>query len=300
MQLEKEHSNKLIDLRLMHGFPFTNIAFPNPVVMCTCAVGYEKFAEIIANQVASYVWQIKAEYLLKSFTPINAVKEALNNLNVNGPVVIHETNDNTGCGAPGDATYLLNAMLKLQVGATKNFATFGFFCDAEAVQEAVKIGVGRSGTIHLGGKTGTMHGETIVANVKVKSITDGRFTLAFYAPGLRINLGTSVRLDINGIDVIVTTRRNQTFDTEIFKLHGIDVLKYGIVALKSSIHFRAGFRQLENGFKPLIITCDNIGLTSNNMDSFNHDKAKGFENGLWPIDNTAVFDNGSSLVRNNL
>ena len=81
MQLEKEHSNKLIDLRLMHGFPFTNIAFPNPVVMCTCAVGYEKFAEIIANQVASYVWQIKAEYLLKSFTPINAVKEALNNLN---------------------------------------------------------------------------------------------------------------------------------------------------------------------------------------------------------------------------
>ena len=54
-------------------------------------------------------------------------------------------------------------------------------------------------------------------------------------------LGTSVRLEIHGVDVIVTSRRNQTFDTEIFKLHGIDITKYGIVALKSSIHFRADF-----------------------------------------------------------
>ena len=159
--------------------------------------------------------------------------------------------------------------------------------------------MGRSGTIHLGGKTGPMHGETIVTTAKVKGITDGRFTLEFFAPGLRINLGTSVRLEINGIDVIVTTRRNQTFDTEIFKLHGIDVLKYGIVALKSSIHFRAGFRKLKNGFEPLIVTCDEVGLTSNNMHSFNHDKANGFKNGLWPINEGAVFDvndgNSSSL-----
>ena len=304
LQLENEHSNKLIDLRLMHGFPFTNITLPNPVVMCTCIPGEEKFAETISNQIASYVWKIKDEYLLKSFTPKEAIKEALNhylNKNSDGPVIIHETNDNTGCGSPGDATYLLNAMLELDVGKKygNNFATFGFFCDKDAVQEALNIGVGRSGTIHLGGKTGPMHGETIVTTAKVKGITDGRFTLEFFAPGLRINLGTSVRLEINGIDVIVTTRRNQTFDTEIFKLHGIDVLKYGIVALKSSIHFRAGFRKLKNGFEPLIVTCDEVGLTSNNMHSFNHDKANGFKNGLWPINEGAVFDvndgNSSSL-----
>ena len=89
-----------------------------------------------------------------------------------------------------------------------------------------------------------MHGNTIVTRAKVKCITDGRIVLQYYAPGLFLNLGTSVRLEIHGVDVIVTSRRNQTFDTEIFKLHGIDITKYGIVALKSSIHFRAGFRKI--------------------------------------------------------
>ena len=150
------------------------------------------------------------------------------------------------------------------------------------------------GTIHLGGKTGPMHGETILTTAKVKCITDGRIVLQYYAPGLFLNLGTSVRLDVHGIDVIVTSRRNQTFDTEIFKLHGIDITKYGIVALKSSIHFRAGFRRLENTFEPKILTCDATGLSSNNVSSFDHSKADRFANGLWPIDADATFrGNGS-------
>ena len=105
------------------------------------------------------------------------------------------------------------------------------------------------------------------------------------------NIGT---LGYTRVDVIVTSRRNQTFDTEIFKLHGIDITKYGIVALKSSIHFRAGFRRLENAFEPKILTCDATGLSSNNVSSFDHSKADRFANGLWPIDADATFrGNGS-------
>ena len=147
MQLEKENPEKLIDLRLMHGFPFTNIKFPNPVVMCTCTPGQYAFATHTANQVAKYVWSIREEYLLPSFTPADSVREALRQFKGQGPVLIHETNDNTGCGAPGDATYLLRAMLDLNVGTVHGakFAAFGFFCDKEAVDEAVKIGVGSQG-----------------------------------------------------------------------------------------------------------------------------------------------------------
>jgi microcystin degradation protein MlrC len=71
----------------------------------------------------------------------------------------------------------------------------------------------------------------------------------------------TVFLRVKGIDVLVTTGRNQTFDPVIFRTHGIDVTKYRIIALKSSIHFRAGFRELPNGFKPKIMVTDPPGLS---------------------------------------
>ena len=41
--------------------------------------------------------------------------------------------------------------------------------------------------------------------------------------------------------MIVTSWRTQTLDQEVFLLHGIDVMRYKIVALKSSDHFRGAF-----------------------------------------------------------
>merc|ERR1719316_2370747 len=95
-----------------------------------------------------------------------------------------------------------------------------------------------------------------------------------------MNLGPAVLLQIQNIDVIVTSGRSQTFDTVIFRTHGIDVTKYKIVALKSSIHFRAGFRELPNGYKPTILVADPPGLSSNVLDIFSRSKASAE---LWPF-----------------
>ena len=71
--------------------------------------------------------------------------------------------------------------------------------------------------------------------------------------------------------------RQQTFDDEIFKLHGIDVTTYPIIALKSSSHFRAGFSHLG----ATIVTADTPGLTSKRLDSFDYRRIDGPR---WPID----------------
>merc|ERR1712188_194809 len=89
-----------------------------------------------------------------------------------------------------------------------------------------------------------------------------------FAPGVQMNLGPTVGLVINGIDVIVTSGRNQTFDTVIFRMHGVDVTRCRVVALKSASHFRAGFREPPNGYEPLIMVCDSPGLTSNELSFF--------------------------------
>jgi microcystin degradation protein MlrC len=87
---------------------------------------------------------------------------------------------------------------------------------------------------------------------------------------------------IDNMDVVVGSRRNQTFDTEPFLAVGIDVLKYKYVALKSSNHFRAGFENLASA----IVTADTPGLTTHKIEVFPRQQTN---RRLWPIDPQAAY-----------
>jgi microcystin degradation protein MlrC len=100
--------------------------------------------------------------------------------------------------------------------------------------------------------------------------------------GFVLELGPSCRLLAGGIDIVVTSKPWQTIDTEVFLLHGIDVTRYQVVGLKSSTHFRAGFRDLAAD----IITADSPGLTSNRVEVFDHTRAR---RPLWPTDPAATY-----------
>ena len=146
-----------------------------------------------------------------------------------------------------------------------------------------EAGVGATIDVRLGGRHDDLHGEPIQTDVYVKSLTDGRivYTNPMLA-GTPGDLGPAARLQIGGpggLDVIVTSRRSQTFDTEIFTLHGIDVTTRAIVGLKSSQHFRAGFRDLASE----IVTADGPGLSTLDVTVFEHERATGPH---WPHDPT--------------
>lgn len=210
-------------------------------------------------------------------------------------MVIHETSDNCGCGGPGDGTHLLKAMLAADLGNKlgPNQVAFGHLCDGDAVAQALKLGVGVTGTISLGGrfKGEPHHGEPLNVQAYVKCITDGNITLErpSVAPGLTLRVGPAVGLVIQNIEVIVTAGGTQTLDPVVFRMHGIDVTKY-IIALKSSIHFRAGFRELPNGYKPTILVTDPPGLSSNMLDIFARTKASA---AMWPYVREVAYENAS-------
>ena len=75
----------------------------------------------------------------------------------------------------------------------------------------------------------------------------------------------------------------QTFEDNVFRLHGIDVNRYRIVALKSTNHFRAGFRDIA----AQIITADGPGLSTERIDVFPRSRTPG---PVWPIDIDATYD----------
>jgi microcystin degradation protein MlrC len=77
------------------------------------------------------------------------------------------------------------------------------------------------------------------------ALGDGRFTATgpFYR-GARMQLGRMALLRVNGLQIVVTSRRQQAADRGMFEHLGLDVRRFGVLVLKSSVHFRADFGPL--------------------------------------------------------
>lgn len=273
---ELERQPGVIDCTVFHGFPFTDTPDSGVHVVVTTD-GDEDLARRTAQTVGRWIWEHRDEYRPESSTPEFAVRQAMDA--PVGPVVINETADNCGGGAPGDSTHLLRAMI--DAGATD--ACFGFIYDPDVAAAAHAAGVGATIDVRLGGKHDDVHGEPLALTVYVKALTDGRFT--YTTPmfeGVRADYGPMARLRVDGIDILVGSARSQTFDDQVFLLHGIDVSRYKLVVLKSSVHFRAGFESIAAD----IVTADAPGLTTRRVEVFDHHRAPG---PLWPKDPGASY-----------
>jgi microcystin degradation protein MlrC len=276
-QLEAEPG--VVDCTVFHGFPFTDVPEVGVHVVVTTDSDLD-LAQRTAQVVGGWIWESKEQFRVENPTPDQAVRTALKM--TGQPIVINETNDNPGGGSPGDGTQLLQALIDQGAGN----AVFGFLCDPESAAACHQAGVGQVVHLRLGAKHDTLHGETIETDAYVKSLTDGRFTLRAMAEGSRVSLGRCAHIVLGGrhggIEVIVAERRAQTFDDAIFRLHGIDVGEYKIVALKSSNHFRAGFRDIAAA----IVTSDAPGLTTTRVEVFDRHRSA---RALWPRDPGATY-----------
>jgi microcystin degradation protein MlrC len=281
MMLEAEQEDGVIDVSWFHGFPYTDVGHVGTCVVVTTDDDRDQAARI-GQKLAKRLWRDRDRFEPTSLSATEAVAAAMafDWSPSAGPVVIHETSDNCGGGAPGDGTHLLRAML----GAGLPNACFGFVVDPETARQAHEAGVGSTIAVRLGGKTDDLHGEPLALDVYVKSLHDGRLVLQAMFKGAPLNLGPMARLEPVGsdLDIIVASRRSQTFDPEPFLALGMDVTRYRYVALKSSNHFRAGFQQLA----ATIITADPPGLTTHHIEVFPRQRTS---RPLWPLDERAEF-----------
>jgi len=268
-----EEESGVIDVSWFHGFPYTDTVHVGTFVAVTTE-GDREQARRIAEALAEGLWADRETFRPRSLSADEAVVAArLEAAKTEQPVVIHETSDNCGGGAPGDGTHLLRAMLDAKL----DNACFGFLVDPEVASVCHEAGVGARLQISLGGKYDDLHGAPLELTAYVKSLHDGRIRMRVMFKGAPLNLGPMARLVVDGMDVIVASRRSQTFDIEPFLAVGIDVMNYDFVALKSSAHFRAGFQDLAGA----IVTADPPGLTTLKIEVFPRERAPG---PLWPVD----------------
>jgi len=137
-----------------------------------------------------------------------AVRRALRSQST--PVVLVDVADNVGGGSAGDGTAILSELL--HQGCRSALLVIS---DPEVVAAAATIGVGGTFRGALGGKRDDLHGPPVEVVGKVVRLSDGRYrTEGSWMTGRSFEMGPTAVLDINGVTVVVTTRRVPPFHRE--------------------------------------------------------------------------------------
>jgi len=170
-----------------------------------------------------------------------AYGEAASNLDRrDGPLVLADTQDNPGAGGNGDTVGILRALIS---GAET--ALCGVMFDPAAAEAAWAAGEGADVALKLGAWTGGAKELPVDATFRVLKLHDGEIDAhgPFYR-GAHLSLGKSALLLIEDVRVVVASKKVQTADRAMFTAFGIDPADENIVAVKSSVHFRADFQKV--------------------------------------------------------
>lgn len=227
----------VVELGFCFGFPYAD--FPDCGVALACYAEDQNAADAAADALLAEL--VAREPLFAGgVSPVaEGVAEAIA-IAATGPgrpVILADTQDNPGGGGHGDTTGLLAELVRQDADAV-----LGLINDAESAAACHAAGEGAEVTLRLGGKS---DGAPLEVTGKVLRLSDGRFTCTGPMTGGNIaDLGPSALLGIGRVKVVLVSRKMQAHDQALFRHLGVEPAAEKIVAVKSSVHFRADFQPL--------------------------------------------------------
>jgi microcystin degradation protein MlrC len=221
---------------LAAGFPLADVEDSAPAVVAYAQT--QELADAAADRLMQAMVDARADFGGRLWSPEHAVLYARAHGRSGAPVVLADTQDNPGAGGSGDTTELLHALIR----ANANDVCVGLVFDPEFVAQAHAVGTGAVVDMPLGGKRPRSSSPPVPGPWNVQSLGNGRFpaTGPFYA-GCRMELGPMACVSRNGVRIVVASRRQQAADQAMFRHLGIEPREFAVLALKSSVHFRADF-----------------------------------------------------------
>jgi microcystin degradation protein MlrC len=224
------------------GFPMADFA------ECGMAVfGYgdeTKLVERAVEELRGRVADAEKDFALELHLPDDAVARARSRGEIGRPVVLADTQDNPGAGGNGDTTGLLGSLVRQRAEG----AVLGLLIDKESAAKAHQAGQGATLAFSLGGKSRVPGDAPFEGEFTVEKLGDGKFTCTGpMFKGFRMTLGNMALLRSKaapGVRVVLASRKVQAADQEMFRHVGVEPKKERILALKSSVHFRADFEPI--------------------------------------------------------
>jgi len=230
----------IVSLSYLAGFPPSDIFYCGPSVVVHARTQDE--ADAAADALARFIALKEPDFASPLYTPEAAVAKAMEIARTaTKPVVLADTQDNPGAGGSADTTDLLKAL----VSAGAQGAALGYLCDAAAAKAAHAAGEGATIDIALGGRNGPEGVTPLKASFKVAKLGSGKLrTTGPVSGGREADLGPMALLSLGGVSVTVTSKRMQAHDQAPFRHLGVEPAAQKILALKSSVHFRADFQPI--------------------------------------------------------
>ncbi len=221
------------------GFPMADIADCGMSVFGYGRDGVRTAAAVDA--LAGAVHDAEPQFRMELFAPPAAVLRAMQRGERGAPVVLADTQDNPGAGGNGDTTGLLAALIH----ADAQDATFGLLIDGASARQAHAIGAGHRALFNLGEISGVAGHVPLTGEFTVETLAEGRFTCTGpMFSGFKMDLGPMAVLRAGGVRVVLASKKVQAADQAMFRHVGIEPVRERILALKSSVHFRADFEPI--------------------------------------------------------
>jgi microcystin degradation protein MlrC len=236
------HNQGIVSLTHTPGFPPADIKECGPALV---VYGYDKAAtEAAADRLAAAIKAKEKAFAGKLWTADEAVVEAMRLAKTaTKPVILADVQDNPGTGGTSDTVGLLRALIAHKAKG----AVIGMIVDPQAAEAATEVGEGAILERGIGAVVGFAGETPVEASWRVVKLGSGVFTGTgpFYG-GARFQIGPMALLtdEASGVSVVLACKRVQAADQEMFRHVGVEPSQTPILALKSTVHFRADFQPI--------------------------------------------------------
>jgi microcystin degradation protein MlrC len=264
-----EGRNGVLSISLCHGFLWSDMPDAGASVILVTEGDREEH-DTLLDALAEEFFSLRNEVYGRYLSIPVALDRAL--AQPKGPVIIADVSDNPGGGAPGDSTFLLQALLERGV----RDAAVAMIWDPMAVEVAMRAGAGAQIPMRIGGKSGRCSGPPLDVDAEVRAVAANP-TQQGLEPHRREALGAAAAIRVDGVDVVLNSRRQQSFSPDCFTELGIDPSRKRILVVKSAQHFHRFFAPVAS----TILYCDAPGALQNNLAALPFRK---LARPIWPLD----------------
>ena len=225
---ELEQRPEVLSVTLANGHCWADVPDIG-VATVVVTTGDAELAQTEADRLAAAFWARRHEFGVsaEAYPAEEAVEKAL--AAEESTAFLSDSGDNPGAGGTTDVPLLLEILLTK--GARS--VVVASIWDTEAVQACMMAGVGQEIALSIGGKLDKRHGTPLKVTGKVRLLADGHaYQGGVRQPPTRQQVGPMAVLNLDGVDVILSSTRLSIVDPAQLRSLGLEPLEYRIVVLK--------------------------------------------------------------------
>jgi microcystin degradation protein MlrC len=273
----------ILSVSIVVGFPPADVPLAGPSVL-VISDDAAPLARDVASGLAERWFAMREAFVVPLASLDDAVERALR-ATPEARLLLCDQADNPGAGGAGDATALLDALIR---GGVPDVA-YGVIADPAAVAACFEAGVGAEAALDLGERIRPFRQPLRVVGL-VRTLSDGEYRNS--GPmwtGVAGRLGRAVLLQIEGLDLIVCERPNGSWDPAVYAALGLDLRTKSVIVSKSQVFGLEGLRGLYSDV--VIVDGEGWGTTNYQRLPF-----RNVTRPIFPLDERVAFDAGRVFV----